>query len=701
VKLREYLDIVWRRKFVVLLTMLLGVLAVQFVTRPSEPNQLIHSGSLSLSADDRAVGPDNELLLLQQVAMGTNAVADRVADRLGPDYYGADVSTSDYVRAKMSVAVDATVGTMQLEVIDQPSAEAVEEVLIAYSDAVIGFGREMREGEREEELATLRNREQSILVRIEALDDELERLTALQTAEERARGADPDRVTTAQLASNLLTLTQVQEDIALLEDQSEEALIALTRIGVPEVMAESSEQSPLDTRQRLLVGAGLAAVLGIGLALALDRFDGRLFTRRENEAAFGLPVLAEIPRIRWRARRRRGLITRTHASSAIAESFRLLRSSLAHARISQMHVEGPDGASRGAVVLVTSVASQVGKTTTVANLSVAAVDAGWSVLVVGADLREPTLHEHYGVVPSVGITDAVRGLTSTGRPNLEPFVVDTGVEGVTLLAHGDSVASPSETLAQLRSLMELAREDYDLILIDSPPMLAGNDVSEMIPFVDLVLLVSRIGRTTGEEAVWAEEVAARLGAPLCGVVTVGSRSALETTRRSWLHRLIRRIQRRSPDSVRQLDALRAPGNDGVPAPSSPSSADRPLGGPVPPDESDPWGVISPARPDPSRRASHPRATPSRPRMPERPGSRSGPSSTVAKRDDEVLSYASTTMEINGPPAPLAGDDEAGANGGDAFTLVDRDDEDDGDARSERNGTGGGGSSGRPPSSMRS
>ncbi|MEL7158343.1 MAG: AAA family ATPase, partial [Actinomycetota bacterium] len=580
--LRDYVDIVWRRKFVVLTIIALGVLAALLVDTPDGPDQGAYSGSLTLAMNEGENFAD--LLLIEQVAVRTNTIVNAVAADLGSDYFGSAVDTAAVVAASADLTVDPTVGTLRVTVVELPSEETAGAVLLAYGDAVIDYATGRRTESRDESLSSLRRREESILARIDQLDSELTRLRAGQSAEEREQGVDPDRVTTAQLSSNLASLTSVQESIAVLEDQAAEDLVPISYIGTPEIRQGVVVGSPLSTGQKLLIGIVLSSALGIGLAIALQRFDTRVYGRKDAEAAFRLPVLAEVPTIRWWSRRRPGLFTKSNPASSVSESYRLLRSGVAHARSTQLdRADDGVGGDGGAVVLVTSVEAQVGKTTTVANLAVAAVDAGMTVLVVGADLREPSLHEYFKVDPVVGITDAVRGQVATGRAVLDPYIVKTVLPGVSLLGHGEWVQNPGETLAQIRPLLALAKQDFDLVLIDTPPMLAGNDVSELVPFSDLVLLVARAGRSTVEEAQWAEEVATRLEAPLCGVVLIGARRAFDPRRRSLVRRITRRVLRRSayprwPSRTGQLPGDRLPG---VPAKGSSSASHDLVGGATP------------------------------------------------------------------------------------------------------------------------
>ncbi len=550
-RLQEYLDVIWRRKFLILFVALLGPLAVWLVGEPTETE--VSNASSKLTMALKAGEQETQLLLYSSVASDTNTIANAVAEELGENIYDSGFSTAEMVRVSVGLQADTTVGTMELFIVNQPDIETAELVLTTYSDELVEYARGRETIARDQQLESLRQREVSLLGRIEGLEADLEQLVAQQTAEQREQRIDPDRVKTAQLGSNLATLTSIQTEIAFFEDLTDEELTPLQLISAPESFVGPTETSSIGTRQRTVIGAALALVLAIGLAFALHHFDGRLFTRKDTEAGFRLPVLAEIPKMSWRTRRKAGVIARTEPSSAIAESFRLLRSSLAHARSLQVGDSGSapnllSAAERelGTVIIVTSVAAGTGKTTTLANLAVASVDAGNSVLVINADLREPAFHRHIGPDHDVGIIDAVHQVQSTGAAKLEDYVVPSDLPGISLLAPGGSVSNPGDALARLDTLIDQAKRAYEIILIDTPSMLAGNDVNELVRFADLILMTARSGQTTLDEAQWAEETASRLNAPMAGVALIGARSAVGQRKRPLLSRF--RTSQTRPDS---------------------------------------------------------------------------------------------------------------------------------------------------------
>ncbi len=545
-KLRDYINIVWRRRLLVALAAILGAVAVYLVGQPPEPGEPEFSGQVTV-----ATKPDElptSVLRFSRIVSATPEISTLVAAELGDEYFGPDVPTAEYLEGSVWVEATPDIGTLIIYTEGQDSREDVIAILDGYSRHLVEYSRNLNVLARDAELESLALRQASVSATIDQLEDELDALEALQTEEERARGVSPDRVKSALLDSNVGILTEIDGRIDDLRNRTDEELTPLTLLGTIDIASAEPEGSPLSYQQRMIVGVVLATLLGVGLAFALHRVDSRLYNRKDTEAAFGLPVLSEIPRLGWLTRRRKGtLLTRTHTSSPFAESHRLLRSGLAHTRMLQLERLGRPGASFGTVTIIASAEASTGKTTTAANLAVAAVDSGRSVLLISADLRKPELERLLEVEAERGLTDAVKELQTTGQLNLDQYLVPTSVPGITLLPCGSSVPNPGETLALIGPLVEAVKSRYDTILIDSPPMLVGNDVSELVPFAELILVVARAGKTTIDEAEWLEETASRLEAPTCGVALVGARSELERRDGSLVGRLLGPLRRSGDD----------------------------------------------------------------------------------------------------------------------------------------------------------
>jgi Mrp family chromosome partitioning ATPase len=159
----------------------------------------------------------------------------------------------------------------------------------------------------------------------------------------------------------------------------------------------------------------------------------------------------------------------------------------------------------GKVILVSSPGPSEGKTTLTANLSAVFAEAGYRVLALNCDYRRPKLHEQFGV-------------------EYEPRrVVATEVPGVSIIADVIDDAhhiNPAEAVASQREVIEKAREMFDLILLDTAPLLTTNDAADLLAIVDMVVVAARGNRTTNEAGYRAAELLERRGARVIGAVLV-------------------------------------------------------------------------------------------------------------------------------------------------------------------------------------
>jgi capsular exopolysaccharide synthesis family protein len=241
-----------------------------------------------------------------------------------------------------------------------------------------------------------------------------------------------------------------------------------------------------------ILGIALGAVLGIALAFLLEALDTRVRSTRELERRVGLPLLARIPEPpRW-AQRSRRLVMLADPTGVEAEAFRVLRTNLDFFNMEH-------GAR---TIMVTSALEQEGKSTTVANLAVALSRSGQRVILVDLDLRRPALDGFFNFQGRPGLTDV-----ALGRARLAPLRVedrDATQGSLEVLTSGPLPADAGEFVGsrQLASILAELRERADIVLIDSPPLLAVGDAIALSAKVDGVIVLTRLGvlrRKTVEE----------------------------------------------------------------------------------------------------------------------------------------------------------------------------------------------------------
>jgi protein-tyrosine kinase len=164
-----------------------------------------------------------------------------------------------------------------------------------------------------------------------------------------------------------------------------------------------------------------------------------------------------------------------------AEAYRVLRTNL--------HYANPDAPLRR--LLVTSTAPGEGKSTTLANLAVTLAQAERSVLVVDADLRRPVIHQIFHQRMSPGLTSYL-----AGDALLEAVIVKTAIPNLALVPSGPTPPNPAELLAsrRMREFLEHVGDRFDLVLLDSPPVLAVTDASALAGMTDGVIFVVGAGQ---------------------------------------------------------------------------------------------------------------------------------------------------------------------------------------------------------------
>ena len=292
---------------------------------------------------------------------------------------------------------------------------------------------------------------------------------------------------------------------------------------------------------RLLLGVLVGLTLGVLGALLIDSTNARVRRRVDIEEEMRVPVLAVIPRIvpgadghslrrlsarlvskRGNARPDTdgtGQSVRPQSAAAFmtpagSEAFRLLRSSLKWAQ--------RDGSAK--TLVISSALSEEGKTTTSANLAVVYALEGKRVLLIDCDLRRPRLHQVFRVPRSPGVAQVL-------REDIGPAaaVRDTFFHGLSFLPAGRDTGGITDYIGseRMRALLAAMSDHFDMIIIDTPPVLAVADTVALAPLVDGVLLVVGAGTTDRHAVEQALGQLGSTGARVVGAVLNDSRGEVE------------------------------------------------------------------------------------------------------------------------------------------------------------------------------
>lgn len=319
----------------------------------------------------------------------------------------------------------------------------------------------------------------------------------------------------AELFADDSALTEDQRTIALVqrnEYQSElEALETSARlaedagaviINAAEVPDSPFEPTPVRTA---LLAFVVGLLIGLGAAFLVDYMDRSLRDEEELIKATGLPVLAVIPKLKGWKPSDTHVVTREDPSSPPAEAYRALRTGLQFLQIDR----------KLKVVQVTSPKPADGKTTTSANLAVVCARAGQRVALLDCDLRRPRVHEFFGLANDQGFTSVLMGASPAdvvqkvdGEPNL------------VVIPSGPIPPDPSEVLAndKTEKLIESLADHFDVVIVDSPPVLVVSDPLILSSHADGVVLVASADSTNREQAERAAAQLAQVDAPVLGTV---------------------------------------------------------------------------------------------------------------------------------------------------------------------------------------
>jgi succinoglycan biosynthesis transport protein ExoP len=353
----------------------------------------------------------------------------------------------------------------------------------------------------EVEIISLRTREQGLQQRIGRLKQSM---ASMGLREHEYAGLARSAETQSKLAGML------SEKLTAARMSEQTQIRGIQVIDLAALPKQPSAKQPLK-----LVLLGLLGGLGFGLGAAMLReYTTQVIeTEQEIAAGTGLPVLGSIPL----APSRPGLpasadtptifVATQDPHSLPADSCRAIRVAI--------DCQSLDHPLR--TLLVTSPGAHEGKSTILANLALAFVESGRRVLVIDADLRRPALHRAFRVPNEGGLADMLQ----KGAAWPEGF--HRVAPGLELLPSGIKPHNPGSLLSSrlMTKLLEEARERADLVLIDSPPILAMADALPLAAHVDGVLLVTRFGGTQRRSVVRAKDALEKVGAHVVGVVVNG------------------------------------------------------------------------------------------------------------------------------------------------------------------------------------
>jgi succinoglycan biosynthesis transport protein ExoP len=377
--------------------------------------------------------------------------------------------------------------------------------LQAIDDRLREVRRELRR-EVAAQIAQLRNREE-ILARQEG--ELLQRNREVPAVELSLQRLQRD----AKVNDDLLTLLKTRHQEALIKESE-----GIEEVTIVRPATEPGAPVGTGLANTLLVGALLGLVLGLGLAFLQETLDTSIGTIEDVESYLEVPVLGIVPHIDPRETMQRLierrptlaqmdpealqshalLITHFDPKSPVAEAYRTLRTHIQFARQDR----------GGKVLVVTSPTLQEGKTTTIVNLAITMAQSGQKTLLIGGNMRRPSIYRFFGIEREPGLSDILVGNARwrdcirtvadilMGRFEMEDIMASPGLDNLHIIEAGPIPANPSELLSTsaLGQFLSEVSAEYDIVLIDTPPVLPVTDSAIVAGQADGVLLVYQAGK---------------------------------------------------------------------------------------------------------------------------------------------------------------------------------------------------------------
>jgi capsular exopolysaccharide synthesis family protein len=297
--------------------------------------------------------------------------------------------------------------------------------------------------------------------------------------------------------------------------------------------------------------SGRMAVMALGILLGiflsnvsvmlLEMQDRSLKTVAEIKQRFPYPILGIIPR---EEEHTTGVIVEKQPDSFVSELYRMIQANLKF-----LGLQRPLK-----VILLTSSVPEEGKSTISANLAAAVAQLGRRVLLIDGDLRNPSQHRLWNCSNQIGLKEVL-----TVQKPLNS-VVSKPLEHLDLLSAGYVPSNPLALLDsdKMNELVAKARQEYDLIIIDAPPLPITADVLTLSTMVDGLLFVSRPGVVDEESAARAKETIAITGKPILGMVINGVK-AKEFERYSYYAKYAKRYLSKRPSNAENNESVKEAG----------------------------------------------------------------------------------------------------------------------------------------------
>lgn len=496
-ELRQYFSVFWKWLWLIALSTLIAAGAAYYATS-QQPKTYQSSATLLVGQSFQNINPNpGDLSTSTQLAqtyvqiLKTTAVLQGAIDatgiRMSPDTLGDRVSASLIPGTQL----------IELRVTDtDPQRTQVLANELAHQLTLQGPAAQAREVEQQREflqgqIDELRGKIQDAQNSVGTLQQEIQVSTSARDIQDKQ-----DQITSLQ--SQINTWRQSFSNLLnLLSPRTPNYVSVLDPAKVP-----TTPIGPNIGLNVLLAGL-IGFILATATAFLFEYLDDTIKTSDDVERALGLTTVGLIAPISSKKGSR--LVTMNEPRSLITEAYRVLRTNIQFAGLDKPVSK----------ILVTSAGPTEGKSVTAANLAIVMAQAGFKTVLIDGDLRKPSQHRLFEVANDFGLTNC---LLSHSTP--DGFLRPTRVEGLKLLTTGALPPNPAEILgsASMLALLDKLESEYQIIVLDSPPILPVADAAILTRHTDGVLLVIDANRTRREAPRRAMNIISNAGGRIIGVV---------------------------------------------------------------------------------------------------------------------------------------------------------------------------------------
>lgn len=312
----------------------------------------------------------------------------------------------------------------------------------------------------------------------------------------------------------------VNELASVIQEMAEE-IIEVKNIKVIDTAKVPENPIKPNKKMNVVAAGGLGLVLGIALIFGLEFIDHTFKKPEEVERTLGINVIGTIPAFEGGKRGKKkakdekeleeqylkNLIVHNNPKAAAAEAFRELRTNLYYSSVDR----------EVKTIVVTSPTLGDGKTVTAVNLATALARSGKKVLVIDADLRKPKVHHYFGIKNKEGLTNL---LTDTKEDIKVKTTAKSDISNLHIITSGPVPPNPAEMLSsnKIKNLLEKMKVEYDIIIIDTPPVGQVTDAAIVAGIADGAMLVLASSQTRIEIAKRAVKSLESVNAKFVGAV---------------------------------------------------------------------------------------------------------------------------------------------------------------------------------------